>query len=490
MAGGRHVIAVDLARVHDDRGQEVATLTWGDPVEVGGMDMNGLRVGVMRQITTGDGSVLYDRVVGRIRRPPRSTGLSVSDVIIPRDEANVLQIDHVDTQQGEGWVLETPSGKVMLVDGGENQLFARYLAARYWNTSRPHPMHVECVVVTHGDAGHFGSLPEIRSSEAHDNPLKRIYLCPRRVYHNGLVAGPSDIVETRRLGTTYTLEGKTIVVDLVDDLLLVPDDELSDELYRWKEVLQQWEDRLGEPIEIRRLQRGTDDAFDFLSAEHLGIEVLGPVPTQVGAHTGLLFLGKPGRDSLGHRGTERAGKSAQHTLRGQAIVLRLTYGDWRFLYAGDLSEHSERALVEGHDAGTGSLAAEVMTVPHDSSADFLGAVSPVVSLVSSAHERSRDGLSHPRATLVPLLGAASRGPGSIVLIPELLATARPEGWVSPPNATRTFHAYSRPAYGLVRLRTDGTRLLVSTSAGTEPPKEAYAFTMDGGRPVPQPVVIV
>jgi hypothetical protein len=131
-----------------------------------------------------------------------------------------------------------------------------------------------------------------------------------------------------------------------------------------------------------------------------------------------------------------------------------------------------------------------MTVPIDSSADFLGAVSPVVSIVSSAYERSLDGLSHPRATLVPLLGAASRGPGSLVLLPELLSRVNPEGWVSPPNAPRTFHAYSRPAYGLVRLRTDGARLLVSASAGTEPPREVYAFTMDDGRPEPQPVVIV
>ena len=47
-----------------------------------------------------------------------------------RNSSKVLKTDFVDVQQGDGAVIETPKGKVILVDGGEKQLFARYLAGR------------------------------------------------------------------------------------------------------------------------------------------------------------------------------------------------------------------------------------------------------------------------------------------------------------------------------------------------------------------------
>ena len=40
----------------------------------------------------------------------------------------MLKVNFVDVQQGDGAVIESPDGKVILIDGGDNQLFARYLA--------------------------------------------------------------------------------------------------------------------------------------------------------------------------------------------------------------------------------------------------------------------------------------------------------------------------------------------------------------------------
>jgi hypothetical protein len=47
------------------------------------------------------------------------------------------------------------------------------------------------------------------------------------------------------------------------------------------------------PIEFRRLARGTDDAFDFLTEDGIAVEVLGPLETQVGNVSGLAFLAEP-----------------------------------------------------------------------------------------------------------------------------------------------------------------------------------------------------
>ena len=63
--------------------------------------------------------------------PTKSSGLKPADIVIPKQDNQVLKVNFVDVQQGDGAVIESPDGKIILVDGGDNQLFARYLAARF-----------------------------------------------------------------------------------------------------------------------------------------------------------------------------------------------------------------------------------------------------------------------------------------------------------------------------------------------------------------------
>ena len=96
-------------------------------------------------------------------------GTKPADVVIERSKNNVLKVDFVDVQQGDGAVLETPKGQVMLIDGGDNQMFARYLASRFRGTSDDRPKEIDCILVTHGDADHFEGLdkdPRVR--DPHD----------------------------------------------------------------------------------------------------------------------------------------------------------------------------------------------------------------------------------------------------------------------------------------------------------------------------------
>ncbi len=41
-----------------------------------------------------------------------------------------------------------------------------------------------------GDADHFSGLTEIFKSEKNAEPRKRLFIAPKRVYHNGLVKRP------------------------------------------------------------------------------------------------------------------------------------------------------------------------------------------------------------------------------------------------------------------------------------------------------------
>jgi beta-lactamase superfamily II metal-dependent hydrolase len=456
-----------------------------------------------------DGSILPVKTDAYIC-PTKASGIKPADVVIPKKESRVLKVNFVDVQQGDGSVIETPNGKVVLVDGGDNQLFARYLAARYRNSSAAKPRQIDCILITHGDADHFEGLTEIFKSETNSEPKKRLFISPKRVYHNGIVKRPSTdqngkkVSDKNLLGPTKVVDKTTILTGLVDNLIEVPDKEMNKPFRDWKEALTAWNQR-GQ-IEFRRLSLGEDNAFDFLKDENIEVSVLGPIMTKAGNVTGLKFLGDPpegpriGHESLDLDSKPFKGFSASHTINGHSVVVRLRYGGFSFLLAGDLNDEASRFLAQKHQLGEINLRSEVFKVPHHGSADFSGAffqmVSPVISVVSSGDESARKEYIHPRATLMGALGRYSRIEEPLIFVTELVAFFNLEG-----NSRLTdkkkdkergqFFAFSRTAFGLVKTRTDGKRMLVYTDSGIVDMKEAYCYTLDeNGLPVPSRVVKV
>ncbi len=476
-------IAIDLAAVmtREEDGELLRVLAWGDPVTVVEEDEDRLKVEFQRFVTEDDGSIVPKSEFGFLKRRV-SKSASSKEVTAPADEVKVLKLDFVDVQQGDGAVLETPAGKVMTLDGGENQLFARYLAARYSGTEASKRKQFDAMLITHGDADHFAGLTKIHESETNDNPEKRLFAHPERVLHNGLVKRPGKVNGVKvkdkdALGPTATVDGKTILTDLVDDLTAVPDADMNEPFLAWKRALEEW--KKDGPIKFRHLLKGDNDAFDFLADEDIEVEVLAPVPVKDGKVIGLPFIGE----------------DSGHTINGNSIVLRLGFKNWRMIFAGDLNTDAEDALVADHaDKGNSlNLRGEVFKVPHHGSHEyseaFLAAVDPLISVVSSGDEAGKEYI-HPRATLVSALGHHSRDDvPSVVFITELVAFFSAIGWVQP-DAThgvdgkapgpreKDFFAFRREAYGIVRIRTDGERLLVFTNSGQARLKEAYAFTAD------------
>jgi len=483
----QRAIAVDLAELTREDGSLRTILAWGDPVKVIGEHPDGkrLEVEITDYETQDDGSILPTVSTGFVDRK-----LGSAEVTLPADEVKVLKIDFVDVQQGDGALIETPGGKTITLDGGDNQLFARYLAARYPGTSDGERKQIDAMVVSHGDADHFAGLSEIQKSETNQSPRKRLFAHPRRVFHNGLVKRPSSVAEKDSFGATREVDGETIITGLESDLTAVPDAEMNKYFVQWKKALQAWEQD-GE-IEFRRLAKGDDDAFDFLAEEEIEVQVLGPILTSKDGVSGLRFLGTPPKGL--QLGAPEAipeakfhGLDASHTINGHSIVLRLGFKNWRMVFAGDLNPQAEQHLVaDGTD-----LEAEVFKVPHHGSHEysdaFLGAVSPLVSVVSSGDESARKEYIHPRATLMSALGRNSRDGSAVVFVTELVAFFETVGWVipdaekgvdgkPPKGKDQDFFAFSRTAYGMVRVRTDGERLLVYTNSGQSDLKEAYAYT--------------
>lgn len=165
------VIDVDLADVFEgpDRKGFLHTLAWGDYVDVLETTATHLRVSTAKYEQDSRGSILPVKTEAYIC-PTKASGIKPAEVVVPRADSKVLKVNFVDVQQGDGAVIESPDGKVILVDGGDTQMFARYLAARHRGASATEPKEFDCVLVTHGDADHFAGLTAIWESETNPEP--------------------------------------------------------------------------------------------------------------------------------------------------------------------------------------------------------------------------------------------------------------------------------------------------------------------------------
>ena len=499
--------------------KERAALAFGDKVEVLEEGQAG-RPSRVRALELFDGAL-----EGTIRgRPFRGR------------EKGVLKFSMVDVQQGDGMVLETPPDendrtRIVFIDGGDNKLFARHVAARYEHrqSSAEAPLDVDLILITHGDADHFDGLNDIRRSETERGlaSRKRLFIRPQRVYHNGLVkASSTNRPDLGLLGRTVSVDGTPMIVDLYDDPRDAPEELQNGPFKRWGQTLTHWA-RQG-AIEFRRIAHGMDSGplFGFLGPG-VEVEVQGPFTSKVtdpqdGARKDALpFLHQPAKSALLHLAEDSEPGSetfsASHTINGHSIALRLAYGNVRFNLTGDLNQESMKLMRDRIPLS--DLEAEIVKAPHHGSADFdfdaLEAMRPVVSLISSGDESAGKEHIHPRATLVSALGKVSRGKTGIVLCTELAAffAKRDYSHERPTIAKfysgdeaitrmdlRKFFAAKRrsradekalPAYfgfertnfGIIHIRTDGERVLVFTHSGKKGLREAYRFTVDGNHRV-------
>ncbi|MGH7845330.1 MAG: ComEC/Rec2 family competence protein [Candidatus Binatia bacterium] len=388
----------------------------------------------------------------------------------------VLKVRFVDVGQGDAAIIETPKGKVLLVDGGEEEHLRNYIKKAYSHILRTRPLHCNAVVVTHGDADHYEGLTKLIEGRGRNN---RALITADYVYHNGLVKDSYDR-DVEAFGKTVKSDGKTYAVDLVDNLLTADESRMNTPFQRWKKALLQLK-RDSSGLKCRRLEFGGDGAFGFLAEEGIQIQILGPITETIQGKPALPFLRRPG-----------GGLSASHTVNGHSVILKLTLGNVRFLFGADLNQESEERLLDAAKARTLSLTAEILKVPHHGSADFsprmLEAVKPVVSVISSGDENEAKEYIHPRAGLVGALGKFSRGTVDkpLIYVTEMVAFFARLGDI---NATglkgrkkdevvAVHNAYQKTQFGIVHVRTDGQRVSVVTHSGKDDQKESYAFTVD------------
>ena len=467
------------------------TLVFGDPVEILEREDGWTKV---RAPSYFDGT---------------ATGFVVGDLPLRAD--GLLKFSMVDVQQGDGMVLETPNGKIVFIDGGDNKLFARHVAARFRHrgSSAENPLEVDAILVTHGDADHFDGLNDLRRSETlpEYQARKRLFIHPKRVFHNGLVKAPSSLPESQIFGERIEHQGRHFAVDLYDDPRDAPDELRNRPFDNWAISLDHWETR--GPIALRRVAFGMDpeELFDFLHEEQIEVEIQGPftelVPVDGEDTPALPWLHAPETSAEIHlEAPDDPGGSlsASHTINGHSVALRLTYGNVRFNLTGDLNR--EAMALMRQRLPLADLEAEIVKAPHHGSHDFdfqaLEAMRPVVAMVSSGDESVGKEYIHPRATLMAALGKVMRGDTGVLFCTELAAFFATKedcltredlaayfkereteqftgeelrklftGVPRDEDPEGLFFGFERLNFGIIHLRTDGERVLAFTHSGPE-----------------------
>jgi beta-lactamase superfamily II metal-dependent hydrolase len=445
----------------------LTTLFWGDNVKVVEKSGNVWKLDFSRQVwNEAANKPEWKQIYGQI--PDKTHFL----------EKPILKIRFVDCGQGDAAIIESPQGKIVFLDGGENLDLTHYVSAAWAHILRSKPLETETIVVTHGDADHFSGLTKLlQRTRGNKEPILSI----KRVYHNGLVKAPESVAKASTFGVTKKKDDTVYITDLVDDVRTVPNSRLNTPFREWKETLNMLTAKKPD-IEMKRIAYGDNNCFNFLDDEGIKIQVLGPIVEDVDGSPALRYFQGP-----------KGGLLPSETINGHSIVLKLTYGNVRVLFGADLNTESEtNLLTRANEAGI-SLAAEILKVPHHGSADFdpkmLKAVSPAVSVISSGDENESTEYIHPRAGLVGALGKYSNPAVErpLIYVTEMVAffkrigrakivrlDAKTEKDKEPFEVT---NAYNKTVFGIVHIRTDGKRVLVVTHSGT-PNKESYAFKVD------------
>ena len=159
-----------------------------------------------------------------------------------------------------------------------------------------------------------------------------------------------------------------------------------------------------------------------------------------------------------------------HTINGHSVVLRLTCGDARFLFAGDVNVAGSRNLLADR-ALAGRLDAHVLKAPHHGSSEFapafLEAVRPQITVISSGDDRDH---GHPRADFLGAIGRAMRSARPLLFSTEIAANFKEVGEPPTPELPPTLAAvdagidnamavyrkvFKKRLHGMINVRSDG-----------------------------------
>ena len=343
-------------------------------------------------------------------------------------EQQQLKIFYTDVGQGDATLIEA-EGAIVIIDGGPNRGFGDMLKKRLASLRRADKaiglaprdtLHIDAIIISHFDQDHYSGLTRV---------LKDSNFTFGTIYHNGLPRYGEDAGKDLDLGTLSDLADgsraiSTDLRDLTSARKLIDDGRLqtaNDNLNKFGKFLQA-------AIEAsndnrlkgfkRLVKRRADGAAKILpeTGDDLEFEVLAPLTTSATGAIKLRAFPDPHKVTATN---PHPTPTDSHTINGNSIVLRLTYGDNTFLFGGDLNQPAQKYLADKY-GGFARFTADVNKACHYGSSDFdigyVRAVNPMATVFSSGDNGSYD---HPLPDAMGAAAKHSQGDFPLVFSTEL-----------------------------------------------------------------------
>ena len=424
---------------------------------------------------------------------------------------SLLEIYFIDVGQGDGVLIRTPDHRHILIDGGwpranqdTGKNAADFVDWKFFRDYGKKTIELDAMIASHNDADHYGGLWDLLNTDL-SAELDCDNVRVESFYHSG-VSWWKTAQKKRFLGESIVAtDGNEYLTQLLGDRNDALG-KLGNTGLRLQGEWAQFIRRVTEtrkkngttPTPIRRLSdvtgllpgfEGGDEPVPGVKHGDVAIHVLGPIEFEVG--------GKPAVRDLGG--------SSQNT-NGNSSMLRVDYGRARIMMTGDLNAKSQRVLLEAYDGQRIELLCDVAKACHhgsdDVSYEFLQAMSPAVTVISSGDNEGHD---HPRPGIVaasattghlqiedddiktPLIYSTEiarsvsfgdpselevkSGGNTVTLSGDALKNARltyketKAGERKPRTRTKTIKGSKIVAgltYGLVNVRTNGDKILCAT----------------------------
>ena len=343
-------------------------------------------------------------------------------------ERQQLKVFYTDVGQGDATLIEA-EGAIVIIDGGPNRGFGDRLNKRLASLRRAdeaiglpprETLHINAIVISHFDLDHYSGLTSVLGNSDYTFGT---------IYHNGLPRYGDPADKDLNLGSLSLLpDGSNAISTDLRDLNSAKKLLASDELLTENNNLNKFGKFLEAAIKASNENRLND--FKLLvkrrvdgpaivlrdTGEDLKFEVLAPLTTKSGSAIKLQAFPDPHKVTATN---PHPSPSQSHTINGNSVVLRLTYGDTTFLFGGDLNQPAQRYLNARY-GGLDGFAADVNKACHHGSSDFdidyVKAVNPLATVFSSGDNGSYD---HPLPDAMGAAAKHSRGDIPLIFSTEL-----------------------------------------------------------------------
>lgn len=330
-------------------------------------------------------------------------------------DKSLLEVYFIDVGQGDGVLIRTPEDRHIMVDGGFDRRkqatgknAADFVDWKFAKDYRLDRIHLDAMIASHNDADHYGGLADLLDTSQNEE-LDAAEVRVDAFYHAGVGWWVNPATRQRWLGPTST--DKKFLLQLMGDrpqvLAALKSDAEPKLQGEWADFMNKVTKATtiaGNATPIRRLSQVDQylPGFDG-SSGGVAIRVLAPFEQNLD--------GKPALHNFG--------SAASNNTNGNSILLRLDYGRSRILLTGDLNTDSQRTLLTDYTGKRMEFLCDVAKACHhgsdEVSYEFLGAMRPAVTVISSGDNEGHD---HPRPGIV----AASATTGHLKIVKDQIIT--------------------------------------------------------------------